>query len=232
MHDQLLGAMQPILSITLQPGETVIAGPGEFSWMSDSIQMSPASAGTDGGRLTAAGEPSLRLAAYTATEAAGTIAFASRLPGEILGIDVGPDREYLVHRHGFLAATPGIRVTTGYRPPFDAAVGAGEFVLRRIGGHGRAWVELSGNVERRQLAPGTSLRTHPWHIGLFEASVALQVATLPDAEADLLGNQVSRFAVVSGPGAVWLQSMSPLAAAQVRLAPSPNSPQVIDRKRG
>jgi uncharacterized protein (AIM24 family) len=199
MHDQVVGAMQPVLSIALDPGESVVAGLGEFSWMSDSIQMTV--------------DSPHELAAYTATEAAGTIAFASRLPGSIVGIDVEPGREYLVHQHGFLAATPGVRVSTGYQQPYDATADTGEFILRRVSGEGRAWVELSGDVVRRQLGPGVSLRTHPWHIGMFEASVAVQIATLPGVGADPLGNEVSRFAVVSGPGAVWLQSMSLLAAA-------------------
>jgi uncharacterized protein (AIM24 family) len=223
MHDQLLGSTQPVLSISLEPGETIVAGSGEFSWMTDSIQMST---GADDLALTAAvqrslGGSPLQLSAYTATESAGTIAFAARLPGCIVSIDVAPGREYLVHRHGFLAATPGIEVSTGYQQPYDAADGtAGEFVLLRVAGHGRAWIELSGDVVRRELPAGTSVRTHPWHIGMFDASVAVQVAVLPGVRADLLGNEASRFAVVSGPGAVWLQSMPLLAAA--RSAPFPS----------
>ncbi len=223
MHDQLLGSTQPVLSISLDPGESIVAGSGEFSWMTDSIQMST---GADDVLLTTAmqrtlGESSLRLSAYTARETAGTIAFASRLPGSILGIEIVPGREYLVHRHGFLAGTPGIEVTMGYQHSYNSTGGlAGDFVLRRIGGHGRVWVELSGDVVRRELAAGTSLRTHPWHIGMFDASVAVQMAELQEVSADLFGNEVSRFAVLSGPGAVWLQSMPLLAAAPARLADS------------
>ena len=40
MHDQLLGATQPVLSISLGPGESIVAGAGEFLWMTDSILMS------------------------------------------------------------------------------------------------------------------------------------------------------------------------------------------------
>jgi uncharacterized protein (AIM24 family) len=224
MHDRLLGSTQPVLSISLEPGESIVAGSGEFSWMTDSIQMST---GADDVLLTTAlqrtlGESSLRLSAYTAREAAGTIAFASRLPGSILSIEVVPGREYLVHRHGFLAGTPGIEVTAGYQQPYDASDGdTEEFILRRIGGRGRAWVELSGDIVRRELPAGAALRTHPWHIGMFDASVAVQMAELRGLGADLLGSGVSRFAVLSGPGKVWLQSMPLLAAAQARLAPPP-----------
>jgi uncharacterized protein (AIM24 family) len=224
MHDQLLGSTQPVLSISLEPGESIVAGSGEFSWMTDSIQMST---GADSVLLTTAlqrtlDESSLQLSAYTAREAAGTIAFASRFPGTILGIEVVPGREYLVHRHGFLAGTPGIEVTAGYQQPHASDGDAEDFILRRIGGRGRAWIELSGEVVRRELQAGVSLRTHPWHIGMFDSSVAVQMAELRGAGADLPGTGVSRFAVLSGPGAVWLQSMPLLAASQPRLDRSPH----------
>jgi uncharacterized protein (AIM24 family) len=225
VHDQLLGSTQPVLSISLEPGESIVAGSGKFSWMTDSIQMSTG-AGEHGPAEfaeLAIDESPLLLSVYTAREAAGTIAFASRLPGSIICIQVSPGREYLVHRHGFVAGTPGIEVTTGYRQRYDPA-DADEFVLCRIGGQGTAWVELSGEVVRRDLSAGSSLRTHPWHIGMSDASVAVLMARLRGADADIFGNEGSRFAVVSGPGAVWLQSTSLLAAKPARLA---HSPQVV-----
>ena len=39
MRDQLLGTTLPVLSILLEPGESVVAEAGEFCWMTDSIQM-------------------------------------------------------------------------------------------------------------------------------------------------------------------------------------------------
>jgi uncharacterized protein (AIM24 family) len=192
VRDQLLGSTQPVLSISLEPGESIVAEAGEFAWMTDSIQLTTRSAG---------------LSDYTAKDQAGTIAFASRLPGSILHIDVAPGREYLVHCNGFLAGTPGIEITTGFQQPLDAAeTAAGKFILRRIGGSGRAWVELSGDVIRRDLAAGTSLRTHPWHIGMSDASVAVQMAELVRPATG--GTVAQGLAVLSGPGTVWLQSKS------------------------
>jgi len=192
VRDQLLGSTQPVLSISLEPGESIMAGAGEFAWMTDSIQLTTRPAG---------------LSDYTAKDQAGTIAFASRLPGSILHIDVAPGREYLVHRNGFLAGTPGIEVTTGFQQPLEATdTDAGKFILRRIGGRGRAWVELSGDVIRRDLAAGTSLRTHPWHIGMTDGTVAVQMAELVRPASN--GTVAQGLAVLSGPGTVWLQSKS------------------------
>jgi uncharacterized protein (AIM24 family) len=213
VRDQLLGSTQPVLSISLEPGESIVAETAEFAWMTDSIQMAAGPAG---------------LSAYTAKDSAGTIAFASRLPGSIVCLQISPEQEYLVHHQGFLAGTPGIEVTTGFRQPLrTASLAADEFVLRRIGGSGRAWVDLSGDVVRRDLTTGSSLRTHPWHIGICDASVAVQMAELAQATAPHSGNDALHFAVLSGPGSVWLQSM-PLAAQARPLAagPAPGGPAV------
>ncbi len=227
MQDQLLGTTQPVLSISLEPGESIVGETGEFAWMTDSIQMtaSPGPGLADGCHEAALertfGESSLPLSAYTAKGAAGTVAFAARLPGSILSIEVDPGRAYLVHRRAFLAGTPGIEVTTGFRqPPLASAAEAGEFLLRRISGSGRAWVELSGDVVRRDLEAGVSLRTHPWHIGMSDASIAIQMAEFQDTASAHFGNDACQFAVLSGPGSVWLQSMQLLASPPPRLTAS------------
>src|SRR6516225_8086939 len=143
MEEQVLGTTFPVLSICLDPGESVVAETGEFSWMTDSIQMSTGS--------------SLFLSTYTAKDAPGTIAFAAKLPGSIMGTEIGPGTEYLVHRHGFLAGTPGIEISAGFQQPFSTGIFAGEdFVLQRIGGQGRAWIELAGQVVSYDLAPGVA----------------------------------------------------------------------------
>jgi uncharacterized protein (AIM24 family) len=201
VHEQLLGSTQPVLSISLEPGECITAETGEFAWMTDSIRMIPGSA---------------HLSEYVATNQQGTVAFAARLPGSIVPIEVTPGREYLVHSGGFLAGTPGIELATGFRQVLGASteVAANEFILRRIGGHGRAWVQLHGDVVSRDVAAGTSLRTHPWNIGMAEGSVAVQLAEVALPASSYQGSCAQYFGLLSGPGTVWLQS--PLLAAPHR----------------
>jgi uncharacterized protein (AIM24 family) len=203
MKEQLLGTTLPVLSITLEAGESVVAEAGEFSWMTDSIQMSASSV----------------LSTYTALDTAGTIAFAAKLPGSILGVGVGPQREYLVHRHGFLAGTPGIQLAAGFQQSFSAGIYAGEgFALQHVGGEGRAWIQLAGEMITYDLAAGESLRVHPGHVGMFTASVSFQVVRVPGIANRYFGGDSHYFAVLSGPGSVWLQSM-PMAVLAASLAP-------------
>ena len=224
MEEQLLGTTLPVLSISLNPGESVIAEAGEFSWMTDSIQMSTGMGGADGRGIVgalkrAAGGSTLFLSSYTATDSAGIIAFAAKQPGSILGIDVGPQHEYLVHRRGFLAGTAGIEISAGFQQSFSAGIFGGEgFALQRVAGQGRAWIELAGEMVRYDLAAGQSLRAHPGHVGLFTASVSFQVMRVPGVTNRYFGGDAHHFAVLSGPGAVWLQSM-PLPVLAASLAP-------------
>src|ERR1700739_4241922 len=115
VHQQLLGSTQPVLSISLEPGERIIAETGQFAWMTDSIRMTAGSA---------------HLSDYTATNQQGTVAFAARLPGSIVPIEVTPGIEYLVLQGGFLAGTPGIDLAIGFRQSLGASeITADEFVL-------------------------------------------------------------------------------------------------------
>jgi uncharacterized protein (AIM24 family) len=68
------------------------------------------------------------------------------------------------------------------------------------------------------LAPGESLRVHPGHVGMFTAPVSFQVTRVPGIANRYFGDDVHHFAVLSGPGSVWLQSM-PLPALAAALAP-------------
>ena len=182
MRDQLLGGTQPMLSVLLDPGESVIGEAGRFAWMTDSIEMDVAD--------------ETRVWVYTATGEPGVVAFAAQRPGRIICVEVSPqDEGYLFRRSDFVARTPGVQVRA------DPA----EYAQRRwrISGCGRAWVELAGDVVRRELTAGESLRARPEHVGMFDGTIAVQV-TQVHGVASQNGGQPC--AVLSGPGAVWLQS--------------------------
>jgi uncharacterized protein (TIGR00266 family) len=225
MQDQVLGTTMPVLSIKLEPGESVVAEVGEFSWMTDSIQMSTGLGGGAGGaglmgalKRKISGS-SLLLSTYAAKDTPGTIAFAAKLPGSIRAVEVTAGREFLVHRRGFLAGTPGIQIGAGFQQSFTAGVFGGEgFVLQRISGQGRGWIELAGEVVSYQLSAGQSLRVHPGHVGMFDASVAFQIMPVQGIANRYFGGDTHHFAVLSGPGTVWLQSM-PLTILAASLAP-------------
>jgi uncharacterized protein (AIM24 family) len=195
VRDQLLGATQQVLSISLDPGESVVAVAGQFAWMTDSIEIA----------AVGEAEQEPRLSVYTANGEPGVVAFASKFPGSILSVNIGPGYEgCLVHESNFLAGTPGVQVAADTSPPASGPPDGDRLALWRIGGAGRAWVELPGDVVRQELTAGQSLRAHPRHIGMFDATIAIQLTQVRGVSGR---DDAYPCAVLSGPGAVWLRSM-------------------------
>ena len=143
MEETIHGTTMPVLELSLADGESIVSEAGEFSWMSDAIQMATNTGGGMGGKgimgavKRAVSGASFMMTTYTAQGGAGSIAFASKVPGHILPIDVAPGNEFMVHRHGFMAATPGIELSMGFQQSFRGGIFGGEgFILQKIGGTG------------------------------------------------------------------------------------------------
>lgn len=128
MQSNVIGTTMPVLEFILEPNEAIISEAGELSWMGASIQMTTHTQMAGGGGFfgairRVAGGGSLFMTEYRAGGVAGELAFATRVPGHILPVPVGNGNEYLVHRHGFLCATPQVQIGVG----FQQSLGAGIF---------------------------------------------------------------------------------------------------------
>lgn len=109
MQHRITGTTMPVLEFVLDPNESVISEAGELSWMTSSIQMTThTQLGGGGGIFGAikrvAGGGTLFMTEYRAIGARGELAFATKLPGHIVPVEVSAGHEYMIHRHGFLVA--------------------------------------------------------------------------------------------------------------------------------
>ena len=82
------------------------------------------------------------------------------------------------------------------------------FFLQHLQGEGLAWLELSGEMFEYDLPPGETLRVHPSHVGAFAEGVQFSVTTVPGLSNKMFGGNGFFLATLTGPGKVWLQSMS------------------------
>jgi uncharacterized protein (TIGR00266 family) len=213
MQSRITGTTMPVLEFTLEPNESIISEAGELSWMGGSIQMTTHTQFGGGGGLfgvirRVAGGGSIFMTEYRAIGAAGELAFATKLPGHIVPVDVSAGSEYMIHRHGFLCATPQIQISVGFQQSLGAGMfGGSGFLLQRLSGQGTAWLELSGELVVRDLEPGETLRVHPGHVGAFQASVSFQIATVPGIKNMIFGGDGIFLAALTGPGRIWLQTL-------------------------
>jgi uncharacterized protein (AIM24 family) len=70
-----------------------------------------------------------------------------------------------------------------------------------------AWLELSGELIMKNLAPGETLLVHPGHVGAFQASVGFQITTVPGIKNMIFGGDGIFLGVLTGPGTIWLQTL-------------------------
>jgi uncharacterized protein (TIGR00266 family) len=214
MQTRIQGTTMPVLDVQLDPNESVFSESGELSWMTASIQMTTHTQMGGGGGLfgvlkRVAGGGSLFMTEYRAYQYPGEVSFATKVPGHIVPVQVGGGgADYMVHRHGFLCATDGVTIGVGFQQSLGAGIFGGDgFLLQKLSGQGTAWLELSGELIMKQLAPGEVLRVHPGHVGAFHSSVAFQITMVPGLKNAIFGGDGLFLAVLQGPGTVWLQTL-------------------------
>jgi uncharacterized protein (TIGR00266 family) len=215
MESKIVGTVMPVLELSMQPSERVFAESGQLAWMSMALQMktSTTAGGQQGGFIGALGRAmaggTLFMTDYTCVGGPGLLAFAAKLPGQILPMEITPGKGYMVHRHGFMCATLGVQFSIGFQQTLGAGIFGGTgFRIQRLQGQGQAWVELHGEVVTYDLQAGNTLRVHPGHVGMYEESVGFNIAAVPGIQNAFFGGSGLFLAALTGPGRVWLQSMA------------------------
>jgi uncharacterized protein (TIGR00266 family) len=214
MKSKITGTTMPVLEIGLEPGDAIVAEPGEFSWMTDNVRLNTTTQ-TAGARSflgalgRALGGGGLFMTEYSAEGGNGVVGFAAKLPGVIMEVQVQPGQAYMIHRHGFVCATYGVELSTGFQRSLGSGLFGGEgFVLQKLSGSCTAWVELGGEIVTYDLQPGESLQVHPGHVGMFDASVTFGVVFMRGIRNALFGGDGLFIARLTGPGKIWLQSLT------------------------
>src|ERR1700733_14448813 len=236
MQSRITGTTMPVLEFALEPNDSIISEAGELSWMGSSIQMTTHIQFAGGGGLfgvlkRVAGGGSIFMTEYRAFGVAGELAFATKLPGHIVPVEVSPGHEYMIHRHGFLCATPQIQISVAFQQSLGTGIFGGDgFLLQKLSGQGTAWLELSGEVITKDLAAGELLRVHPGPVGGFQTSVAFQIQRIPGIKNMIFGGDGIFLAALTGPGRVWLQTLpiSRLAQQLQEYMPSHRNEQAVE----
>ncbi|RAI39234.1 TIGR00266 family protein [Rhodoplanes roseus] len=213
MQSKIIGTTLPVLEIALDAGDAVVGVPDQLSWMSGDITMTTSMGGAGGGGVwglvsRAVSGGGLFTTRFEAGRGSGLVGFAARLPGAIMEIEVTPDRTMLAHRHGFVCGTPGIEIATAAQTALGGLFGGTGFLLQRIGGSGTAWIELGGEIVTYGLEAGQSLLVHPGHVGMFEQTVGFEITTIKGIRNALFGGDGLFLARLTGPGKVWLQTLT------------------------
>lgn len=226
MRYKVFGDMMPAVSIQLDAGESIYTQSGGMAWMTDGIHMDTNLKGGLGkslGRLFS-GE-SLFMATYTANVSGAEITIASTMPGTIRVLEVQPGREYIAQKGAFLCATPGVTLSAEWSGMKGGFFGGEGFILQRISGRGLVFLELDGAVCDYELAPSQRMIVDTGNVAFFEAQVGYSAQLVRGFKNVLFGGEGLFLTTLTGPGHIWLQTMtvSELAGKLIPYLPTPNN---------
>ncbi len=208
MQYSIEGTPLPVVICQLQAGESMITESGAMAWMSPNMKMETTSGGGIGkafGRMFS-GE-SLFLNRYTSVGTDGMISFASSFPGSIRALQVTPYSQYVVQKSGFLAAESSVELSVHFQKRLGAGFFGGEgFIMQRLSGSGIAFIEIDGHAIEYDLAPGQQLIVDTGYVAAMDASVQIDIVTVPGLKNMFFGGEGIFNTVLTGPGHVILQT--------------------------
>lgn len=208
MKYELSGSIMQTLAIDLEPGEVVFSQTNSMCWMNDAIEMDThTGGGVFAGLMRSLGGGSFFVTDFTAT-GQGHVAFAPRFPGTIIPVTLSPGQSIICRKETFLCAEKSVALEIAWHKKIGAGFFGGTgFILQKVTGPGTVFLDLSGELVEKELAPGERILVHAGHVGMMEPSVDFDIQMVRGFTNILFGGEGIFLATLTGPGRVALQSM-------------------------
>jgi uncharacterized protein (TIGR00266 family) len=208
MHFEISGTTMQTLAVDLAAGERLFSQTNCMAWMSDSILMNThTGGGLFAGLARSLSGGTLFITEFTA-QAKGHIAFAPRFPGTIIARTLAAHQSLICRKETFLCAEKSVTLEIAWQQRIGAGFfGGAGFILQKVTGPGVVWLDLSGELVERDLAPGERLLVHAGHVGVQEPTVQFDIQLIRGFRNMLFGGEGLFLATLTGPGHIWLQSM-------------------------
>ena len=209
MEYEIIGQVMPLVQLTLKSGETVRCQAGAMKWMDPAIDMDTQMLGGIGGlfKRRMMGESGF-MNVYTARQEGARIAFGHTYPGRILPVQV-ETQSLVCQKRTFLASETTVQLDIKFQQRLGVGFFGGEgFIMQKLSGTGTAFVEIDGEVVESTLAAGQSIRVETGAVAMFEESVQMAIERVKGMKNVLFGGEGLFVTTLTGPGRIWLQTMS------------------------
>jgi uncharacterized protein (TIGR00266 family) len=218
---KIYGEELQCVEIILDPQETVLSESGSFMYMDDGIEMQTVfgdgnnNNGGFFGKILTAGKrmltgESLFLTTFTnvATQRK-QVTFAAPYTGQIVALDLQQlQNKIICQKDSFLCAAKGVEVGIEFQRKLGTGLFGGEgFIMQKLEGDGMAFVHSGGYVMKKELAVGEILKVDTGCIVAFTRQVNYDIQFVKGIKNMVFGGEGLFYAVLTGPGTVWLQSL-------------------------
>jgi uncharacterized protein (TIGR00266 family) len=218
---KIYGEELQYVEVELDPGETAIAEAGAFLMMEDGIKMATIfgdgneQSGGFMGKLLSAGKrlltgESLFMTTYT-NEGGGKarVSFASPYAGKIIPLNLSEyEGKIIAQKDSFLCAAMGVSIGIELQRKLGTGIFGGEgFIMQKLEGDGMAFVHAGGFVKEINLGIGETLRIDTGCVVAYTSRVDFDIEFIRGIKNMVFGGEGLFYAVLRGPGKVWIQSL-------------------------
>jgi uncharacterized protein (TIGR00266 family) len=219
---KIYGEELQFVEIELDPNETAIAESGAFMMMDNDIQMntifgdgSQQQSGGLLGKLFSAGKrllvgESLFMTAFTNVgQGKKRVSFAAPYTGKIIAFDLQQlGGKIIAQKDAFLCAAKGVSIGIEFQRKLGTGIFGGEgFIMEKLEGDGMAFAHAGGYVIEKELQAGEILKVDTGCIVAYTAGVDFDIEFIRGIKNWMFGGEGLFFAILKGPGKVWLQSL-------------------------
>jgi len=167
------------------------------------------------GKLFSAGKrllvgENLFMTAFTNTsQGKKRVSFAAPYTGKVVALDLLQlGGKIIAQKDAFLCAAKGVSIGIEFQKKLGTGLFGGEgFIMEKIEGDGMAFLHAGGYVQEKQLMPGEILKIDTGCIVGFTGGVDYDIEFIGGIKNSIFGGEGLFFAILRGPGKVWIQSL-------------------------
>lgn len=209
MKYEIEGTTLPILTLTLDKGESVYSSGGSLVSMTDGIRM-----GTEmmGGFTKAirrlAGRETMFMTMFISEKDGATVSFSDReIPGTTKPIYLDGKTEMMCERRSFLCSESSVDLDIAFLRKISAGIFGGEgFVFLKVSGTGWVFLHPYGEIKEHILKENEKLYVSTGKLVAFEDTVNFNVVFLKKLKNIFLSKEGIFITELTGPGKIYIQS--------------------------
>ena len=217
------GYENQVLELNLQPGQRIQAEKGAMTYMDESVSLQ-----TRMGQRTnvlqalkrrMAGETFLINEFTNHGNRQACLALSPQYPSHIMVLELDENRPDVICRpDAFLAGDSAINISIAKGPTGPLLFGRGNLIMQRLHGQGQAFIAGNGAVIRKTLHERQTIVADLDSLIAYEDTIEHKARMMKGARNILFGGESMFLITATGPGRIWMQSISrfEVAASHVK----------------
>lgn len=196
-----------MLEVELDKDEQITGEAGALTYMSPNIEIKTRTREKSllGSLKTSIlGGQSLFVTDFAATGAGGKVALVAAPVGDIVKLDITPQKGYIIQKSAYLASTQHVDLDVRWEGFTRGLFGQGLFMIKTTG-MGELFINSFGAIDKHVLAPGEQLVVDNYHLAAFSDTCEYEVRKFGTWKDTLFSGE-GLVTYIEGPGEVFIQT--------------------------